>query len=117
MASFKKNRKVYFLDPFFFYLFSDICLSKMPDESIIIKNIVGSHLARKYDAFYWKNKQEIDVVVRSEDLNGFEVKWKQKIGDYSRLKIGKLKNVFCLTKNEINENKNILPTSLFLSLI
>jgi len=117
MVSFKKNRKVYFIDPFFFHLFADICFSKTPDESIIIENIVGSHLARKYDVFYWKNKQEIDVVVRSGDLNGFEVKWKEKVSNYSQLKIGKLKNVFCLTRDEINKEKNILPTSLFLSLI
>ena len=117
IMSFKKNRKVYLIDPFFFHLFADICFSKIPDESIIIENIVGFHLARKYDVFYWKNKQEIDVIVRSEDLNGFEVKWKEKVGDYSQLRIGKLRNVFCLTKDEINKDKNILPTSLFLSLI
>jgi predicted AAA+ superfamily ATPase len=117
IASFKKNRKVCFTDPFFFHLFADICLSRVPEESIILENIVASHLAREHDVFYWKNKEEIDVIVKSKELNGFEVKWKEKAGDYSRLKLGKLKDVFCLTKEEMNKQKNVLPVSLFLSLI
>jgi predicted AAA+ superfamily ATPase len=117
IASFKKNRKVCFTDPFFFNLFSDICLSRMPEESVILENIVASHLARKYEVFYWKNRQEIDVIVKNKDLNGFEVKWKEKVGDYSKLKLGKLKNVFCLTKEEISKEKNVLPVALFLSLV
>jgi predicted AAA+ superfamily ATPase len=117
IASFKKNRKVCFMDPFFFHLFADICLSKLPEESIILENIVASHLARKYEVFYWKNKQEIDIIVKDKELNGFEVKWKEKVSDYSKLKVGKLKNVFCLTKEEISKEKNVLPASLFLSLI
>ncbi len=57
-SNFKKNRKVCFTDPLFFYLFSDVCLSKVPDESIIVESIVISHLSRKFEVFYWRNKKK-----------------------------------------------------------
>ena len=116
IKSFKKNRKVCFVDPFFFYLFSDICLTKLPNESIIVENVVDSHLARRFDVFYWKNGREIDIVVKEKELIGFEIKWGEKVEDYSKIKIGKLKNVFCLTKDKLNKEKNLLPISLFLAM-
>ncbi|MGC9149541.1 MAG: ATP-binding protein [Candidatus Micrarchaeia archaeon] len=116
IASFKKNRKVCFMDPFFFYLFADICFTKIPEKSIILENIVASHLSRKYNTFYWKNGREIDVIVKDKGLSGFEIKQKEK-GDYSKIKIGKMKEVFCLTEEEISKERNILPISLFLSLL
>jgi predicted AAA+ superfamily ATPase len=117
IKSFKKNRKVCFVDPFFFYLFSDICLTKLPNESIIVENVVDSHLARRFNVFYWKNRREIDAVVKEKELIGFEIKWSEKVEDYSKIKIGKLKNVFCLTKNRLEKEKNLIPVSLFLALL
>jgi predicted AAA+ superfamily ATPase len=118
IKSFKKNRKVCFVDPFFFYLFSDICLTKLPNESVIVENVVASHFARRFDVFYWKNRREIDIVVKEKELTGFEVKWSEKVEeDYSKIKIGKLKNVFCLTKNKLDKEKNLIPISLFLTLL
>jgi len=119
VADFKKNRKVHFIDPFFFYLFSDLCLSKVPEESVLVEAIVASHLARKFDVFYWKNGREIDVVVGDgKKVMGFEVKWKERVKrDFSRFYIGKIKDIICLTKNEISKEKNFIPVSIFLSLI
>ena len=37
ISSFKKNRKIIFTDPFFFSLFSDICLSKLPMKVVLSK--------------------------------------------------------------------------------
>jgi predicted AAA+ superfamily ATPase len=116
-SNFKKNRKVCFTDPLFFYLFSDVCLSKVPDESIIVENVVISHLSRRFEVFYWRNKREIDVIAKHKKLIGFEVKWKEKVEDFSKIKIGKLEDVVCLTKNILNKEKNLLPVSLFLALI
>lgn len=113
----KKNRKVCLTDPFFFYLFSDICLKKLPDESVLVENVVASHLSRKFDAFYWKNQREIDVVIRSEEIIGFEVKWREKADDFSKIEIGKMKNVFCLKKDLIDKEKNLIPKSLFLAIL
>ena len=116
IKSFKKNRKVCFVDPFFFYLFSDICLTKLPNESVIVENVVASHFARRFDVFYWRNRREIDVVIKEKELIGFEIKWGEKVEDYSKIKIGKLKNIFCLTKDKLDKEKNLLPISLFLAM-
>jgi predicted AAA+ superfamily ATPase len=113
----KKNRKVCLTDPFFFYLFSDICLTKLPDESVLVENVVASHLSRKFEAFYWKNQREIDVVIRSDEIIGFEVKWSEKVEDFSKIKIGKMRNVFCLAKDLLDKEKNLIPVSLFLALL
>jgi predicted AAA+ superfamily ATPase len=107
VSSFKKNRKVCFADPLFFYLFSDVCLSKVPDESVIVENVVISHLSRRFEVLYWKNKREIDVIAKDKKLIGFEIKRKEKIG--------KLEDVICLTKNILNKEKNLIPVSLFLA--
>jgi len=117
LVNFKKNRKVCFNDPFFFYLFSDICLTKVPDESVIVENIVVSHLARKFDVFYWKDGTEIDVVVRTKEPIGFEVKWSEREEDFSKVRVGKVRDVICLTKKSLDKDKNLLPASLFLALI
>jgi len=117
LVNFKKNRKVCFNDPFFFYLFSDICLTKVPDESVIVENIVASHLARKFDVFYWKDGTEIDVVVRTKEPIGFEVKWSEREEDFSKVRVGRVRDVICLTKNSLDKDKNLLPVSLFLALI
>jgi predicted AAA+ superfamily ATPase len=40
--------------------------------------LVATHLARKYETFYWKNKNEVDIVVKlNKKQIGIEVK---KIG-------------------------------------
>lgn len=117
LPNFKKNRKVHFVDPFFFYLFSELCFTKIPDESVIVESVAACHLARKYKIFYWKNSNEIDIIIPKEKI-GFEVKWKERVKrDYSKIKIGKIKNVLCLTKNELDKEKNLIPLPLFLSLI
>ena len=56
------------------------------------------------------------MVIRSEEIIGFEVKWREKADNFSKIKIGKMKNVFCLTKDLIDKEKNLIPTSLFLAL-
>jgi predicted AAA+ superfamily ATPase len=117
MPSFRKKRKVCFMDPFFFNLFADVCLTRLPNESIIVENVVASHLARKFEVFYWKNKREIDIVARENGLIGFEVKWTEEAEDYSKIKIGKLKDIFCLTKNKLDREKNLLPISIFLAML
>jgi predicted AAA+ superfamily ATPase len=34
------------------------------NEPTLLEAIVATHLARKYETFYWKNKSEVDVVVK-----------------------------------------------------
>lgn len=117
--SFKKNRKLVLMDPFFFHLFSDICLAKLPDEAAIVENVAASHLARRYEVFYWRDGKEVDIIAKDKGRAlGFEVKWRGSVkGDYSRIKVGKVEHVICLTRGEIDPERNLLPIQLFLSLL
>lgn len=116
LASFRKNRKIHFMDPLFFDLFSEVCLSKIPEKGVVLESVVASHLARRFETFYWRDGREIDVAARKkEELAGFEVKSRGG-ADYSKMRIGKVENIFCLGE-ELNRERNLLPLPLFLSLL
>jgi predicted AAA+ superfamily ATPase len=44
------------MDPFFFHLFADVCLTKLPNENTIVENVVASHLARRFEVFIGRIK-------------------------------------------------------------
>lgn len=114
-VNFAKNRKIALIDPFFFKLFNRWTFSKIPEESVIVENIVASHLARNFEVFYWKNRSEIDVVIRIKDgLLGFESKYSSK-PRIKKLKVGKLKKIVTLTKDYFDEDKLAVPVSVFLA--
>jgi predicted AAA+ superfamily ATPase len=60
---FRKNKKIHLTDPF---LYKTICefVKAEGNEPALLEATVTTHLARKYETFYWKNKSEVDVVVR-----------------------------------------------------
>jgi len=121
--SFGKNKKIHFLDPFFFDLFSRWCLVELKDvEPKIVESTVASHLARfssrggelGENVFYWRNKGEIDVVVSIDGLKGFEVKW----GERARVKpriLGKMKQLVFLSRDTFAEKPLVAPVSAFLA--
>lgn len=68
---FKKEKKIFFLDPFIAHTFSFWLMEDFL-ESALYEWVVQSHLARKYgEVYYWKNGYEIDCI--AEDLK-IEVK-------------------------------------------
>lgn len=114
LINFGKNKKIFFTDPLFFHMFEDWCLVKIKEkESIMAESLLASHLSRKYgDVYYWKNKEEIDCVVKTENgLKGYECKWKENPKE-KKLIIGKIKDVLTITKKDVNEK--MIPLSLFL---
>jgi len=114
-VNFAKSRKIALIDPFFFKLFNRWTFSKIPEESVIVENIVASHLARNFEVFYWKNRSEIDAVIRIKDnLLGFESKYSSK-PRIKKLKVGKLKKIVTLTKDYFDEDKLAVPVSVFLA--
>jgi len=119
VTNFKKNRKVHLTDPLYFKLFSEICLTKMPKEDIIVESIIAAVLGRRLSVFHWRDGREIDIVASDGNIVvGLEVKWREKIGqDYSRIKIGRIKEIYCLTKNKFDPEANILPAANLLALI
>ncbi|MCD6403252.1 MAG: ATP-binding protein [Candidatus Aenigmarchaeota archaeon] len=71
---YRKNKKIHFTDPF---LYTTLCeyTRNQPFEDNILESVVASHLSRKFETFYWKNKTEVDVVVKlGKKLIGIEVK-------------------------------------------
>jgi predicted AAA+ superfamily ATPase len=59
----RKNKKIHIIDPF---LYKTICefVKAEVNELALLEAIVATHLARKYETFYWKNKSEVDVVLK-----------------------------------------------------
>jgi len=124
-VNFGKNKKIHFLDPFFYTLFSDWCLVELRDfEPKIVEAIVASHLARYTstggefgrNVFYWRNREEVDVIVESNGLKGFEIKWGGKTKGKRRI-TGKMKQFVTLSKNTFEEEPLVTPVSAFLACI
>lgn len=120
LVEFAKNKKIHLLDPLFYQIFEDLCLVKIPErESKIAESALASHLQRflNKDVFYWKNKSEIDCVVRVNGrLIGFEVKWREKAKP-KKIVVGKIKEVYVLSKRDLDLKNRVIPLSLFLALI
>ncbi|BFH72183.1 ATP-binding protein [Sulfurisphaera javensis] len=58
----KKEKKVFFRDPFILHSLS-LWVNKKFDESALLENIVQEHLFRKFgEVYYFKNNSEIDVI-------------------------------------------------------
>ena len=61
-VDFKKEKKIFFLDPFIAQTFSYWLMEDFL-ESALYEWVVQSHLARKYkEVYYWKNSYEIDCI-------------------------------------------------------
>ena len=70
----RKNRKIHFADPFIHKTLASYC-GEVVYEDALIEGVVASHLARRYNTGYWRNKSEVDcAVVEEGEIYGFEVK-------------------------------------------
>jgi len=109
----RKERKVYFIDPLVVNTFSrhfgfDVDISKK------VEGVVGEHLKRNFETYFFYGKREVDFVTKRF---GVEVKWQNKVkaSDFPRVRI---KNKLLLSKKnmEFVEGRNlaILPVPLFL---
>ena len=109
----RKERKVYFIDPLVVNTFSrhfgfDVDISKK------IEGVVGEHLKRNFETYFFYGKREVDFVTKRF---GVEVKWQNKVkaSDFPRVGI---KNKLLLSKKnmEFVEGRNlvIIPVPLFL---
>lgn len=109
----RKERKVYFIDPLVVNTFSrhfgfDLDISKK------VEGVVGEHLKRNFETYFFYGKREVDFVTKRF---GVEVKWQNKVkaSDFPRVGI---KNKLLLSKKnmEFVEGRNlvIIPVPLFL---
>ncbi|MCL5433811.1 MAG: ATP-binding protein [Candidatus Marsarchaeota archaeon] len=126
---FRKERKVYFNDPFLYNLFAKkINLLDRNSESKIVEGILFNHLYRfinknktitepKTSIGFYSGKREVDFVINNF---GFEVKWQNEVNktDFPNIE---LKNKILLSKKTLEiENTNgvtILPLPLFISIL
>jgi predicted AAA+ superfamily ATPase len=70
-----------------------------PNEPALLEAITATHLARKYETFYWKNKNEVDSIIKlDKEQIGRKIK---KVGRSWR-KPGHLEKVFLLSKDDIS---------------
>jgi predicted AAA+ superfamily ATPase len=107
-----KQRKIHLTDPFLYVVFSEWCMMKKPSINAVVESVVATHLARKLSIGYWRDKTEIDIVIPDAKM-GIEVKWGEK-ADLRERKVGRIKRVITLTRNEFSERPIAVPVSLFL---
>ncbi len=114
----KSFKKIYFVDPFIYRVMKRYTkgLGTIEEKEIphVIEGIVGEHLAREYERVgytFFKGGKEVDFVVSNL---GIEVKWGK--GNFKDLRLDK-GYILTFDSVEINNEKAILPVSIFLYLM
>lgn len=127
---FRKERKVYFNDPFMYNLFATKTnIIDKDAESKIVEGVLFNHLYRfvnsgkqlaepKVKIGFYSGKREVDFVFNEF---GFEAKWQNnvKVSDFPNVE---LKNKLLLSKNTIKKfdkqnEVRIMPLPLFLAVL
>ncbi|MEM5793016.1 MAG: DUF4143 domain-containing protein [Candidatus Aenigmatarchaeota archaeon] len=116
--TFRRMRKVYFIDPFLFHIFKKRLIQKEVKEGEIpkiIEGIVAEDLVRRFGkVFYYSQKKEIDFYINNF---GIELKWEKKLAKKDFPKV-EFTNKLLLSRGDFEffENENILvvPVSVFL---
>lgn len=113
---YRAERKVYFIDPFLFRVFSRYAFgaSDTPAEKepSLIEGIVGEYLKRKGETFFFHGRKEVDFIL---DNTGIEVKYgKVDKKDFPNVD---LKNKILLSKNQWKDFGDIkaMPIPVFIS--
>ncbi len=126
---FRKERKVYFNDPFLYNVFAK--KTNLPDkysESKIVEGILFNHLYRfvnkaktiaepKTSVGFYSGKREVDFVIGGF---GFELKWQNDVSKADFPNVG-LRDKVLLSKKTLDikntDGITILPLPLFLSVL
>ncbi|MBU4347810.1 ATP-binding protein [Candidatus Parcubacteria bacterium] len=122
LPNLRKEKKIFFIDPFVFTLLSGYVQSKEEYLTIykdliknympnIVENAVASHLSRFYKScFFYRTKAgEIDFVGQiGGDFVGYEVKYQNLISKEDFKFKDKFKNIFLVSKNKFDIQKNHL---------
>ena len=121
IPNYNKNKKIYFLDPFIFHSFNNAIFFKSNEIlPSLIESVVVSHLNRKFQVFYWKNKREVDAIIKiNEKEVGVEIKYQNKISRDDMGGLYHFKDGIMITKDflEIKKKYPCYPVYLFLAVI
>ena len=94
---YRKNKKVHFIDPFLYRVFSNYTGIKVLEENLI-ESLAATHLSKVFDTFYYRNKSEVDCVILKKGKQvGFEVKW----GPKKIKKLAHIKEIYKLDKETL----------------
>lgn len=108
---YRKNKKIYFYDPFILEIFMHK-LNIDVNDSLIVESLVGSQIKQNSileETCFTQLKTETDFVVGNK---GIEVKYQNKIKKEDFKNKRHFKKYFVLSKNERGEN--IIPVHLYL---
>ena len=127
---FRKNKKIYFQDPFFYSVFKGFTYGKyqdysQADEEKVIEGLVCQELASTFRTgpgisgglWYFAGKKETDFVLRNDDsLVGIEVKWKSSAEskDFNNRFVFRERLLLSKTTLSYDDSVYIIPLSLFL---
>ncbi len=132
VPDFNKNKKIYFFDPFIYHIFNRMLnLREAQITPDLIESVAVIHFARlareKQPAmnfndltFYWKNKRETDILVKSDDkLLAVEVKYQEKISKEDFQSLYHFGSGIILSKSEwkTDEKYPVIPVHLMLAVI
>ncbi len=112
---FRKERKVYFIDPFIYHVASLKTLGIIQETTEmpkIVEGIMAELMKRdKINIKFFRGKKEIDFVSKN---TGIEVKWRENVeaNDFPKINF---KNKILLSKNTVNlkDEVKIIPASAF----
>jgi len=113
---YRAERKVYFIDPFLFRVFSryalgssDVSVEKKP---CLIEGMVGEYLKRNGETFFFHGRKEVDFIIND---TGVEVKY-GRVGKKDFPNVD-LKNKIILSKNQWEDFGDVkaIPIPVFIS--
>lgn len=134
--SFRKRRKVYFVDPFIFHTLNSWCagstqffdyalrwLENPDNKARLAESIVISSLMQKFPHHaFWRNRGEIDFIgfVNKKPELYLEIKYQSKIVSEDKKGLKKAKGGLLLSKDKLSFDKEnnilIIPLAYFLAL-
>ena len=131
VIDYNKNKKIYFFDPFIYHIFNKMFYQKEYEIApSLIEAVLVSNIAKFYSStseynnneyiFYWKNKKEIDVLIKDkDDIVPIEVKYQNKISKEDYASFYHFKGGILATKDLYQQSEKYLtiPIHLLLALI
>ena len=130
---YRKEKKIYFTDPFLYNTFKGYSHEVYRDYStekpeILVESTVGEHLARQYRDYktrvmYYQETRETDFTVLKDDLKliGIEVKWQRNTRPQDFPNRHRFREKILVTMNNLDYsqkyNMALIPASIFLLLL
>ncbi len=130
---YRKEKKVYFTDPFLYSAFKGYSYGvyrdySYEDESAVVESTVGEHLARQFRehhtrVMFYVEKRETDFAVLKDDMKllGVEVKWSKSVARTDFANRHRFRDKILVSMQDVDfydkENMLVAPAPLLLLLL